>query len=344
MMVDESSQALESGKFGKAGSQGISDSYDTPIIGRSPQILQNIRAVERLARQRVSTVLITGESGTGKELMARALHNNVAISSERPFVALSCSALHQRLLEGELFGYENSILNDAKGPQKGLFELADTGTLLLDEIGDMDVHFQGNLLRVLETRRVKKFGSAMERPLDIMVIATTNKDLVKMKSEGAFRSDLFYRLKTCTLKVPALRERKEDIPLLTEYFLEQFSKELEKFEIPPIQISKEALGVLMDYHWPGNVRELKCILTDIMFIEDTSIIRPEHILPRLESSCPQDDQMSTFFEKEVSLEEIEKNMLHQALLKANGNAAKAARLLNISYETLRYRIKKFGIT
>lgn len=324
MMVDERSQAHESGKFERSGSQGICDSSDSPIIGRSPQILQNIRAVERLAHQRVPTVLITGESGTGKELMARALHNNLTLSSDRPFVVLSCSALHQRLLEGELFGYQKSA-----------------GTLLLDEIGDMDVHFQADLLSLLETRKIKKFGSAMERSLDIMVIATTNKDLVKMKSEGAFRSDLFYRLKTYTLKVPSLRERKEDIPLLTEYFLEQLSKE---FEMPLMQLSKDALEVLKGYHWPGNVRELKCLLADIMVIEETSIITPEHIMPRLEIADPQDDQMSAFFDKEVSLEDVEKNMMHQALLKTKGNAAKAARLLNISYETLRYRIKKFGIT
>jgi len=324
MMVDERSQALESEKCERSGSHGICDSSDSPIIGQSAQILQNIRAVERLARQRVPTVLITGESGTGKELMARALHNNLALSSDRPFVALNCSALHQRLLEGELFGYQRSA-----------------GTLLLDEIGDMDVHFQADLLNLLETRKVKKFGGALERPLDITVIATTNKDLVKMKSEGAFRSDLFYRLKTYTLKVPSLRERKEDIPILTEYFLDQLSKE---FEMPLMQLSKDALEVLKGYHWPGNVRELKCLLADIMVIEETSIITPEHIIPRLEIADSQDDQMSALFDKEVSLEDVEKNMMHQALLKAKGNAAKAARLLNISYETLRYRVKKFGIT
>jgi len=244
------------------------------------------------------------------------------------------------LLESELFGYEKGAFTDAKGQKKGLFEEAGGGTLVLDEIGDMDVSLQAKLLRVLENRTIRRIGGYKEIPFDVMVVATTNRDLGKLQKEGKFRQDLYFRLNMFSLRVPPLRERREDIPLLAEFFFAQYKNEFGK---PQMQLSEEALQVLINYDWPGNVRELKSLFAKVCLLEESDIIRAEHFLQRLEISHPPQKSVSSFVDSGLSLEEIEKNFIRETLKKTGGNMTQAAKLLSISYDTLRYRMKKFDI-
>jgi DNA-binding NtrC family response regulator len=330
--------AVECREVKKPAGQSGTESSAPTIIGKSQQMQELILKVDKLAGKRVPSILITGESGTGKELIAKALHF-AGVSSMNPFFSISCSALLKDHCESELFGCDRNRFSGVDEPERGMFELADSGTLMFDEIGDMDMHFQSELSPVLETRTIRRIGSTRRIYFDVMVIATTNKDLGQMMHEGTFRSDLYYRLSPFSLKVPSLRERKEDIPLLAEYFLEQFRS---GYGRPSVRMSRDAMGVLTSYSWPGNVRELKGLLANIMLMEDEDLIIPDHILPRLESGA-KTDQLSNIFDASLSLEDVEKNMLQQALLKSNGNMAQAARMLNIGYEKIRYKIRKFGI-
>lgn len=311
---------------------------NTTIIGASPEIVSLIEDIRKIARQRVLNLLVMGESGTGKELVSRAIHD-ASPASMNPFIAINCAALPQGLLESELFGYEKGAFTDAKGQKKGLFEEADGGTLVLDEIGDMDIVLQAKLLRVLESRTIRRIGGFREIPFDVMVIATTNRDLNQLQKEGRFRQDLFYRLNMFSLRIPPLRDRKEDIPLLAEHFFGQYKNEFGKHSM---RLSEEAMDVLRNYHWPGNVRELKSLFAKICLLQDSEVIEPEHINQRLDLSGP-NGQVSSFLDSGLSLEEIERNLIQETLRKAGGNMTKAAKLLNISYDTLRYRMKKFGI-
>jgi DNA-binding NtrC family response regulator len=294
------------------------------IIGESQEMKEVYRSVEQVSHTDF-TVLVTGESGTGKELVARAIHFS---GRRKPAKILSihCGALTPDLLEREIFGYERGTFADLPGEKKGLFEEADGGTVVFEEIGDLDQSLQEKLAPVLEKRSFKRIGGSGEIPFDVMVIATTSRDLAHLRSEGKFRNDLFYN-NIFSLRIPPLRERKEDIPLLAEHFFSLYKNEFQK---PGLRMSREAAEALKDYEWPGNVRELKGLFARVCLLEEAALIKPEHILKRLGTPLP-------------THEEAEKGQIRQALAESKGNMTQAARILDVSYETLRYRMKKFGI-
>jgi two-component system response regulator AtoC len=310
------------------------------IIGKSPLMTQLIEKIKKMASQRLPNILIEGESGTGKELVARALHKASAGCLNR-FLAINCSTLPINLIESELFGHEKGAYTDAKEKKNGLFEEAHKGTLLLDEIGDMELSLQARLLRVLESRTIRRIGGSKEIPFDVMVIATTNRPLRKLQKEGKFRQDLFYRLSMFSLRTPALRERKDDIPLLTDFFLSQFRNE---FGRSATNLSPLAMKVLMDYDWPGNVRELRNIIAQVcLLFNNINLIEPKHIYQVLEVSAAGQSAPVLLPESGSGLYELEKKLIQETLLKVKGNMMKAAKILDITYDTLRYRIKKFDI-
>lgn len=331
--------ALETSELKKTVEHYRDDTLNLTIIGKSAEMVRLVEEIRKIAKQRVLNLLVLGESGTGKELVAKAIHN-ASPACLNPFIAINCAALPQGLLESELFGYEKGAFTDAKGQKKGLFEEASGGTLVLDEIGDMDTSLQAKLLRVLESRTIRRIGGYKEIPFDVMVVATTNRDLGKLQKEGKFRQDLYFRLNMFSLRVPPLRERRDDIPLLAEYFFAQYKNEFGK---PSMQLSEEALQVLINYDWPGNVRELKSLFAKVCLLEESDIIRAGHFLQRLEISHPPQGNASSFVDSGLSLEEIEKNFIRETLKKTGGNMTQAAKLLSISYDTLRYRMKKFDI-
>jgi transcriptional regulator with PAS, ATPase and Fis domain len=299
-----------------------------------------------MSEARVSNILITGESGTGKEIVARHIHHLMHPAGYAPFVSINCAALPESLLESELFGYQKGAFTDAKSDKKGLFEIADGGTILLDEIGDMKPSLQSKLLRVLEERAVRRIGGKHEITIDTVVITTTNRNLADAVEKGEFRRDLFFRLSTFYLHIVPLNERREDIPLLARHFLSHFATRYNKKAIKGF--SPEAEELMMSYNWPGNVRELKNLVERIVVLENTEIIQSKHLPMWLTEHSITTSPLSSndrfvLPDSGVSLEEVEKNLIMQALGKAKNNKAHAARLLNISYDTLRYQLKKYGI-
>ncbi len=304
------------------------------IIGES-EAMRGVRHFVEKVSLTDDPVLITGESGTGKDLVARAIHFS-GKRKDRRFVPVHCGALTSGFLEEGLFGHYSDAAAVAPGKDE-LHKGAKGGTLVLGEIGDMDLALQAKLLAALETGIIRSSRGSQEVPFDVMVIATTNKDLARLQREGRFRQDLFHRLNTFGILVPPLRERKEDIPLLANHFFSQYRNE---FDRPQMRLSRDAVEVLQNYDWPGNVRELKSLFAKVCLMEDVDVIRPEHLLSRLPK--PQEEVIS-FLDAGRSLEDIEKNLIVETLRRADGNMAAASKLLNISYETLRYRMKKFGI-
>ncbi len=308
------------------------------VIGKSEAMVNARRFIERVSNMD-SPVLITGENGAGKHLIARSIHFE-GRRKEGRFITVHCGAVPPGLFERVLFGYEAGISDP--GPLeygKGLYEEANGGTLVLVEIGEMDISLQTRFLAVLEKNTMKRVGGSEEIPLDVMIIATSNINLNELQEKGIFRKDLFYRLSAFNLQITPLRERKQDIPLLAEHFLSYYSRE---FERPDIRLAPETMEALQNYNWPGNVRELKNLIMNICLLEDSTVIMPMHIFKRL--ALPQDGHIpqQTTISSMESLFEIEKKLIHDALKKTMGNMTTAARLLNISYETLRYRMKKFG--
>ncbi|HUJ18150.1 MAG TPA: sigma-54 dependent transcriptional regulator [Nitrospirota bacterium] len=321
---------------------------DPAIIGESKSVHDLKSQIEKMARASVSTLLITGESGTGKELFARYAHRLMRAPSDSgfsPFIQINCASLPETLLESELFGHEKGAFTDAKANKKGLFELAQRGSLLLDEIGDMQLNLQAKLLRALEERTVRHVGGSEEIPVDITVIATTNKNLAGAVESGEFRSDLFFRLNAFHVQVPPLRDRREDIPLLAKSFLASFSAGPGNKSAKCL--SPEAEELLKAYHWPGNIRELRNLIERIVVLESASEIRPEHLPEWLlgPSGAVHLDHARQFIlpESGISLETLEKDLIRQALERSHKNKTQAAKLLNISYDTLRYQVKKFGL-
>ncbi|MBI5741070.1 MAG: sigma-54-dependent Fis family transcriptional regulator [Nitrospirae bacterium] len=307
------------------------------IIGESEAAKDIRRFVDRV-RQTDFNLLITGESGTGKELVARAVHFT-GKRKDRRLLSVHCASLPEPLLERELFGFEKGAFPDANEVRRGLFEEAEGGSVILQGIDGMGLMLQARLLTALENGTVRRSGGDRDIPFDAVVIAVSDADLGRMSQDGAFRRDLFYRLDTFSLRVPPLRERTEDIRLLSEHFSSQYSSE---FGRGAMTLTREAVDVLRGYHWPGNVRELKGFLAKICLLEPSETIRPEHILKRLELPNPL-ERVSSFLNSDRSLTDVEKNLIRESLIKANGNRRVAARLLNISYDTLRYRMKKFEI-
>jgi two-component system response regulator PilR (NtrC family) len=331
------------------------------IIGRSPVMLSVFKMIETIAKTG-STVLITGESGTGKELAARAVHYN-SLRRDHPFVALNCGALPETLLESELFGHMRGAFTGADTNKKGLIEVAERGTIFLDEIGEMTPPMQVKLLRVLQERRFRRLGGTEEVQADIRIVAATNQDLQKGVAEGRFREDLFYRINVIPIHLPPLRERVEDIPLLAEHFLQKYSAQMEK---PVRSISQEAQEWLCAYLWPGNVRELENVIERAVALEATPSILPDSLpahlvavaVPRQRSGAAASEEphggppsapsaplpdLGEGFDLEAQGEEFYRHYLSLALSRAGGVQTQAAELLGMSFRSFRYYVKKFNL-
>ncbi len=324
------------------------ESFDREMIGGSRAMKELQTTVEKLAAARVASLLITGESGTGKELLARYFHRMLHVPSEprrQPYIAVNCAALPDNLLESELFGYEKGSFTDAKTDKKGVFELANGGVILLDEVGEMQPALQSKLLRILEERQVRHVGGSENIPIDITVIATTNRDLAEEVRKGSFRSDLFYRLNSFHVTMPSLRDRQEDILLLARHFVSLFAKKYNKKGISAF--SPEAEKILLAYPWPGNIRELKNCVERVVVLGSEGEIRAEHLPATLTGRVPATDRSvdGRFLlpEAGISLEDLERDIIFQALERTKHNKAQAAKLLNITYDTLRYQVKKYGL-
>jgi DNA-binding NtrC family response regulator len=314
-------------------------SFDN-IVGKTPVMQEVFTLIEKVARTNAS-ILISGSSGTGKEMVARAIHYN-STRRDKPFVAINCSAIPETLLESELFGYEKGAFTGAVKSHKGLFEAADGGTLLLDEIAEMPLPLQTKLLRVIENWEIKPIGSEVTRTIDVRLLAATQQDLETAVEENSFRSDLFYRLNVIQIRLPDLRDRRDDIPLLIHHFLKLFSKKNNKQEL---SISREAMEILCAYDWPGNVRELENVLERAAVLCSDGVIKPED-LPRLENIVPPDELVSQLTADYPSLESLERNYITQVLKLTNGKIKGedgAAKMLDMNYGTLRSRMKKLGI-
>jgi two-component system response regulator FlrC len=306
---------------------------DDQIISRDP-VLSSIKALARKIAPSNATVFIQGESGTGKELFARYIHNQ-SRRKDKPFVAINCAALPETLLESELFGYEKGAFTGAIRNREGKFDLAHTGTLLLDEITEIPVHLQAKLLRVLQEGEVDRLGGKYPLPIDVRVIATTNIRIEELVKEGKFRKDLYYRINVIPLKVPPLRERPVDVIQLAEYFLTIYSKE-NGCEIR--SFAPEALRKIADYSWPGNVRELQNVVQRAVLISDSTVVGRESIIlePELEHCAAPASEFSL-----MPLCEVEKMMIEKALFTVDGNRTKAADILGISVRTLRNKLAEY---
>jgi DNA-binding NtrC family response regulator len=315
-------------------SQGREYSIDA-IIGQSPAMATIKGLITRVAKSPASTVLLTGETGTGKDLAAKAIHYN-SDRANRPFVNITCSALPEQLLESELFGHERGAFTDARQQKRGLFETADGGTVFLDEIGEITPGLQAKLLRFLEEKTFKRVGGLADVHVDVRVVAATNRDLEKEVKAGKFREDLYYRLQVMPIVLPPLRERRGDVILLANFYIDQFNREFRK----KIRgLSPAAAELLQQYQWPGNVRELRNAIERAMLLVDRDYLEPDDfILTR--SVTPAEFQLPP---EGVKLEDVERQLLEQALERSGGNQTHAAQLLGINRDQVRYRIEKFGL-
>ena len=312
------------------------------IIGQSRAMREVVSLVRKVAESNANTILLQGESGTGKNLIARVIHYNSTRASEH-FVEVTCTAIPETLIESELFGYEKGAFTGATSSKKGLFELANGGTIYLDEIGDARPSTQAKLLRVIEDMKFKRVGGLKDVSVDVRVIAATNKNLESAVKDGSFRADLYYRLRVIPIHIPSLRERKEDIVPLALYYVSQYNK---KFKKALKDISPEARDILSDYPWHGNARELKNVIERICILEDTDIIYPEHIPSELVDyvgAAKSPDSPLSLPSGGVSLKTVEKDLIVQALQAVNGNQTRAAKLLGISRDSLRYKMHKIGL-
>jgi len=317
--------------------QELRERYDfSNIIGTSGPTRQMYEQVAQVA-QTNTTVLIRGESGTGKELIAHAIHYN-SLRAKKPFVKVSCAALPDTLIESELFGYEKGAFTGANARKKGRFELAEGGTIFLDEIGDINASTQIKLLRVLQEREFERLGGTESVRVNVRVIAATNKDMEKAIANGTFREDLYYRLNVFTIFVPPLRDRKADLLLLADHFLEKFSREHGKVIK---RISTPAIDMLMSYHWPGNVRELENALERSVLVCDGQVIHGHHLPPSLQTA----DASGTVTRVSLkdAVEGFERDLIQDALKTTRGNRAKAARLLDTTERILNYKVRNLGV-
>jgi DNA-binding NtrC family response regulator len=310
------------------------------IVGRSKKMQEVLALVERVAPTN-STVLIGGESGVGKDLIARAIHQNSRRASG-PFIKINSTAIPDTLFESELFGFERGAFTGAMASKPGKFELADKGTLFLDEIGDVPAAIQVKLLRVLQEREFERLGGTKTLKVDLRMIAATNRDLRAALEEGTFREDLYYRLNVVPIDIPPLREHKEDIPDLVNYFLARFAADSEK-EIE--SITPAALDALMEYHWPGNIRQLENSIERAVALSSGRVIDEKeiHLDTRQNKTGVMSASASQFLPEGMTLEQWEDNMIREALRRANGNKSQAARLLGLSRNALRYRLGKLGV-
>lgn len=309
------------------------------FISQSPK-MEEVLSVAARAADSKATVLITGESGTGKEVLAKSIHY-VSPRKDKPFIAVNIPALPETLLESELFGHEKGAFTGAEKTKKGRFELADTGTIFLDEIGDIPINLQVKLLRVLQEHQIERLGSTESLNIDVRIIAATHQNLEVKIKDGSFREDLFYRLNIVTLNIPPLRERKEDILPLIEHFSDKYSKENNKQKI---SISKEAIDYLIKYNYPGNVRELENIIERAVVLSRGDIITLND-LPNAVKGFKAEREITVNENATLidQVEELEKKLIYDALTKANGNQSQAGRILGLTERNLRYKMQKYGI-
>jgi two-component system, NtrC family, response regulator PilR len=313
------------------------------IIGRSRRMQEIFALVERVARTN-STILLEGESGTGKELIARAIHYAGSRAKHR-FLSVNCGALPENLLESELFGHKRGAFTGAVTEKKGLFQAAHHGTLLLDEVGEMTPPMQVKLLRALQEKRIRQVGSNTEDAIDTRIIAATNQDLLELINSGDFREDLYYRINVIPIRVPPLRERREDIPLLVDFFVKKYSQEL-AIEAPRIAV--EALKLLENYHWPGNVRELENVIERALALITSDTLTsddiPTHLLRRGTGVLPILEIPDGGINLEAHLDEMRRALMLQALERCEGVQTRAAELVGMSFRSFRYYAKKAGLT
>ena len=319
------------------------------VIGSSQAMRDALRVLQKVASSNTTTVLLQGESGSGKDLFAKELHR-LSTRRDGPFVAINCAAVPDQLLESELFGHERGAFTDARTMKRGVFELADGGTLYLDEIGEMPLPLQAKLLRVIETVTFRRVGGTQDLTVDTRIVAASNRDLERAVDQGAFRADLFFRLGVIQIRLPALRERPEDIPILAEYFVQQLARRVRG---RTARFAPGALDALTHYDWPGNVRELRNSIERALILEEGDAITSEHLpsgrTPRTDVARATrggaTDPSAPFVlpADGVSLERVEETLVRQAMMLASNNQTRAARLLDVSRDALRYKLKKFGL-
>jgi DNA-binding NtrC family response regulator len=308
------------------------------IVGASPEITALRHLVARVAISPASTVLLTGESGTGKDLVAKVIHY-ASDRSSKPFMNITCSALPEQLLESELFGHERGAFTDARMQKKGLLELADGGTVFLDEIGEMTPALQAKLLRFLEEKSFKRIGGAADIRVDVRVIAATNRDLEQEVAKHQFRADLYFRLNVLPIAIAPLREHSDDIPLLVEYFIDGFNTEFRK---RVLGATPSTYAVLQAYGWPGNVRELRNVIERAMLLSDRDRLDASDFSAMTKAVSA--DHTFDLPPAGVDLEELERSLVIQALRRSHGNQTRAGGLLGLNRDQIRYRIEKFGLT
>ena len=315
------------------------------IIGQSPAMREMLAMARKVAESEVSSVLLQGESGTGKDLVAKAIHYQ-SNRSDGPFIAINCAAIPGTLIESELFGYEKGAFTDAKARKEGMFEQAEGGTLLLDEIGELELSLQAKLLRVLEEGAFRRVGGLKDIPFDARIIAASNRDLRTESEAGRFRLDLYYRLSVIQIDIPSLRERGDDVIQLAESYIESFGKRLRK---TVRGIEEDVAEAFRHYNWPGNVRELRNVIERALILEDDDVITTKYVPRNLVSGPGQSGPERDGFSAQAmfrlppagtSLEEVEMSLVRQAIDRSGGNQTRAAELLGISRDQLRYRLKK----
>jgi len=311
------------------------------LVGKSKRMLEMYSLIERVAGTK-SSVLVTGESGTGKELVARAIHYN-SPRKDKPFVAINCGAIPENLLESELFGHEKGAFTGASQAKKGLIEVADGGTLFLDEIGELPQPMQVKLLRVIQEHEIRRVGGTRDMSVDIRLIAATNKSLEEEVSAGRFREDLYYRLNVIHLDIPPLRERREDIPLLVDHFLQKFCSAT---KAP--QVSDSLMRALVDYGWPGNVRELENIIERCLVLGHGETLQADCLPPHIIAPSAPSEEAAVLTDAGLDLDaylgSIEQRLLAQALDKCGGVRKQASKLLGITFRSMRYRLAKYGMS
>lgn len=314
------------------------------IVGESPQMRELLETVRRVAESEASCVVLLGESGVGKDLVAKAIHYQ-SRRAQYPYVAINCAAIPETLMETELFGHEKGAFTDARGQKKGVFELADGGTILLDEIGDLPLGLQAKLLRVIEEQQFRRVGGVRNINIDVRIIASTNRNLEEEVQQGRFRADLYYRLSVVQITIPPLRERKEDVLLIAEHLIKNFNVKMKR---NIIGLAPETKKLFTEYTWPGNVRELRNTIEHAMIFEESPYITPKHLHTRISHhGVP----ASTLTPKlgtpklvgRMTLEQMEQTMIEQALEQTGWNQTRAADLLGISRDAIRYKIKKYHI-
>ena len=315
------------------------DAIDTEIVSASPNMENVKKMILKVARSN-STVLIRGESGTGKELIARAIHNQSPRSTEM-FQAVNCAAINENLLESELFGHERGSFTGAHAEKKGLFEVADRGTLFLDEIAELDVAMQAKLIRALQEHKIRRVGGTHETSVDVRVVAATNRDLRAMVADGRFRDDLYYRINVLSIDVPPLRERREDIPVLIDYFLKKHTRNTSRLVRG---LDPETRKMMLDYSWPGNVRQLESAIERAILLCEGEFITVEDLpLEVRQEASPASQGAFKLPPEGISFEDVERDLIMQAMEQTDYNITKSAKLLGLTFRTLQYRLEKFGI-